>query len=588
MNLQRLPEYLIRWIVTVCGILLALMLARSAGDGNLGVVAGVFLSLAVILIVLRFKEKIWVLIPIFWTLSGQIPSLGLPFAARDLVVLFVFIAFLTLKALKIVRRQTTFGSLEILASIMSIYVVISYIRNPVGVDALNSDRVGGRPYFNCFIAFLACWILRQTTLQPESANRLAFTMTAGRMIEGVLAQFLKWFPILGGFFMLYYSCGFFGWAQGDNTTPIPGAESTERQGYLVAIGQPLLIYLCCAKSLKSYLNNTTIYWMLVLLVAACCVYLSGPSSPLPFLLGLLFIIAELIYFYTKRHVSSFFWVSSFMVGISCVLLSGFRSALALSLGFFFLAEFVRYRWRGVISLAAVGAFILLIAVLGNGTFFSLPASAQRALSWLPGKWDTFAKLEASESTRWRTEMWKEMLTTDRYISNKVLGDGFGFSKRQYETILTLQFLGAEGGTAGQESFMITGSVHSGPVGAVRFGGYVGLLILLILLFAMMLEAWRLIKRSFHTPYRLLTMVICIPAVIEPFFFIFVFGAYENSIPDSLYTLGMLRMLANSLAAYEREPVPAMSQVSPERRRLVPTPSSACSITSSVFSKGADE
>ncbi len=524
MNLQRVPEYLIRWTVTICGILLALFLSRQAGSGGLGLVVGVFLLMATIAAILRFKEKIWVLIPIFWALSGQISSLQIPFGARDLIVLLVFIAFLTLRAFKIVRFKPDFSGLEILGMVMAIYVVISFVRNPVGADAFNSDRVGGRPYFNCFIGCLAWWVLRQTTLRPANANRLAFGMTAGRMIEGILAQFLSWFPILSGFFMAYYTCGSFGWAQGSNTTPIPGAESTERLGYLVAIGQPLLLYLCCRLPIKSFF-----------------------------------------------HPNKFLWLLLLTVGVLCVLLSGFRSVLALTMGYFFLAEFFRYRWKGVAFLGGAGALLLFVAVLGNGTFINLPLSVQRGLSWLPGNWDAYAKLEASESTRWRTEMWKEMLTTDHYIQNKVLGDGFGFSKLQYKTILTLQFLGAEGGTEGQESFMITGSVHSGPVGAVRHGGYVGLLLLLLLLFALMREAWRLIKRSFHTPYRLLTMVICIPAVIEPFFFIFVFGAYENSIPDSLYTLGMLRMLANSLAAYEREHVPAMSKVSPEIHKLAPAP-----------------
>ena len=521
MNLQRIPEYLIRWTVTIVGILLALALAKSAGGGSYGMVAGVFLSLAVVAAVLRYREKIWVLIPVSWALSGQVPSLGIPFAARDLVVVFVFIAFLMLKAFKIVRNKPNFGSLEVLAIIMTIYVVISFIRNPVGVEALDSDRVGGRPYFNCLIGAIAYWILRQTTLQPANANRLAFVMTAGRMIEGVLAQFLRWFPALAGFFILYYTCSFFTWALGSTTASIPGAESTERLGYLMAIGQPLLIYLCCRFPLKSFFYPNRFHWLLLL-----------------------------------------------ATGLICVLLSGFRSSLAFCLGAFALAEFIRYRWKGVFALGGLGTVLLIIVVLGNGTLFNLPLSVQRGLSWLPGKWDTYAKLEAAESTRWRTDMWKLMIFTDRYIENKVLGDGFGLSKRQLDTVLSMEFNRTATGTAGQESFMITGAVHSGPVSAVRCGGYVGLMLLLILLFAQMREAWRLIQRSLHTPYRLLALLICIPAVIEPFNFIFIFGAYENAVPDSLYTIGMLRMLANSLSVHTSVPVPPTSPASsvPRPRR----------------------
>ena len=500
MNLQRLPENFVRWGVTLFGILLALFLARKAGDSQMGFVVGILLMLVGIGVVLAVREKIWVLIPIAWGLVGQIPSLGLPFSARDLVVLFIFVSFLMLTAFKVVRSRQKFGVLDTLAIIMMLYLLASWIRNPVGVDALGSERVGGRPYLNCIIGALSYWVLSRVSVRAGSANRLAIAMAGGRMVEGVLAQFLAWFPLLSGFISAYYVSGIFTLAEGLNSAPIPGAESTERLGYLVGIGQPLLQYLFARHRLDSLLNPLRPWWPLLI------------------------------------------------TGALCVLFSGFRSALFLCLGYLVLSG---YFYRGSIEVMRIGLILfcaLVIMAIGNGTLFNLPLSAQRALSWLPGQWDEYAVLEAKASTKWRTDMWVLMLTTDHYITNKYLGDGFGFDKRE---MATMEYFARTGDNlAGQESFMITGSVHSGPVSSIRYGGYIGLALLLTFLVAQAREAWSLIRRAFSTPFRILALFVCVPIVIEPVFFTLIFGAYENAIPESLYNLGMLRMLGNSLAKYD--------------------------------------
>ncbi len=499
MNLQRLPEYAVRWIATLAGILLAIFLARSAGSGQAGFVFGILILFAGIAIVLTFKEKIWVVVPVAWGLSGQIPSLALPFAARDIVILFVFGAFLPLKAFKILRRKAVFEKLEILCGVMFIYLIISFLRNPVGVDALDSDRVGGRPYFNCIVGIIAYWILSQVTLNGNKANQQTFAMVSARMIEGVMAQFLAWFPILTVFFANYYTCGYFLWVgDAENVTVLPGAESTHRLGYLAIIGQPLLTYLFALRPIEKMLN------------------------PL-----------------------RFWWPSLLALGAICVLLSGFRSILFACLAAFAIISYIRSGWQAIGRFGLIISLVLFILVLGNGRIFNLPLSTQRALSWLPGEWDAYATLEAKESTKWRTYMWGQMLATDRYIQNKILGDGFGFSMRQYATMKYFAKYGDN--EEGQENFMISGNVHSGPVGSIRYGGYVGLILLLSILVMQAREAWRIVRIAYSTPFRTLTLFVCVPIVFEPVFFTFIFGAYDNAIPDVFYNLGMLRMLQNSLS-----------------------------------------
>ncbi len=499
MNIQRLPEHIIRWAVIVGGILFGLFSVKLAGQNQYGRLALIYGILGYVTLTLIVGPKIWVAIPVMWGLSGQIPSLDLPFTVRDLAVMLVFATCLVFKAFKRFNRKAKYEWVDILLILLVLYTASCWIRNPVGVDALGSDRVGGRPYFNVVIGCLAFWVLSRCTLRPKSANKLAVAVTCGRMFEGVVALILDWTPTLAPFLASYYTSALFTWASDPDSAPsVPGAESTERMGYLLAIGQPLVLCLCCYAGPLQLLNPLPRFWRPLLLV----------------------------------------------LGLICILLSGFRSAIASAIGFFVVSA---YFWRGrpeLAKLAVCGCIALAFVVLGQGTFFELPRSAQRALSFLPGRWDEYSKLEAQESTKWRTDMWKEMLTTDRYIDTPVIGDGFGFKKRDLELMFYFRKFGSA--ESRQESFMISGQVHSGPVSSIKFVGYIGLAMILTILIGMAITAWKLVWRAKRTPYFILALFIGIPAMIEPFYFTFIFGGFENALPESLLTLGMLRMLRNSL------------------------------------------
>jgi O-Antigen ligase len=499
MNIQRLPEHIIRWAVILGGIGLGLYSVKLAGAGSYGRIALIYALLGYVALTLVVGPRIWVAIPFAWALSGQIPALDVPFTVRDLVVMLVFSSCLVFKAFKLFRKNPDFDWRDAALLVMVLYIATCWIRNPVGVDALGSDRVGGRPYFNVFIGCLAYWVLARSTLHSKNV-----AMTGGRMFEGVAAQLLAWFPSLVSIVASYYVCGFFTWVQTpDSITTTPGAESTSRLGYLAAIGQPLALLLAAT------------YWPLQLL------------NPMRF------------------------WRTALLaIALVCILLSGFRSVM---MGILVVFAFSAYYWRGkaeIWKMASIGGIALAILLVSHGTFFELPRSAQRALSFLPGRWDAYARLEAQESTRWRVEMWKEMLTTDRYIDSHLFGDGFGFKKRDLELMIYYKKFGDV--SSGQESFMISGNVHSGPVSAIRYVGYVGFGLFLTTIVGLSILAWRILWRARHTPFRILGFLICAPIVLEPFMFCFVFGAFENGILDALFGLGMLRMLGNSLNAYDEE------------------------------------
>ena len=154
-----------------------------------------------------------------------------------------------------------------------------------------------------------------------------------------------------------------------------------------------------------------------------------------------------------------------------------------------------------------------------------------------------AKADARFSMEWRFMMWRLMLGTDRYIENKWLGDGFGYSMQQFQ-----QMTSNLGTLQAQENFMITGQVHSGPISAIRFVGYVGLALWLVLLIVIAREAYKLCRATLGTSMQVFTWYLCLPIIWEPFNYVFIFGSYDFALPQQVYWVGILKMLRNSVEA----------------------------------------
>ena len=114
--------------------------------------------------------------------------------------------------------------------------------------------------------------------------------------------------------------------------------------------------------------------------------------------------------------------------------------------------------------------------------------------------------------------------------------------------------------------MITGLVHSGPISAIRFVGYIGLAFYLALIFMITREAYRLCRVTVGTPMEILTWYLCLPIIWEPMNFLFIYGAYDFAVPTQVYWVGLLKMLRNSIEARAAAEVDAPAP--PRRRALI--------------------
>ena len=141
------------------------------------------------------------------------------------------------------------------------------------------------------------------------------------------------------------------------------------------------------------------------------------------------------------------------------------------------------------------------------------------------------------------------MTTDKYIENKFLGDGFGFSMDDLKFRGQVMMREVVGSEEMQEHFMRSGDYHSGPIQTINRVGYFGLIFLTIGMVVFARYALKMIRRSEGTPYYTYAMFIGLPMIIYPFFFYLIIGGYQQAIAMMTFSGGMLRLIENSMDRY---------------------------------------
>lgn len=471
---------------------------------------------------LTLRQNLWVLIPILGPFGGALMFLPLPVTPRECMILMSGGLFLVLIALKRLRVKLVFDYLDILLFANVAYVGTVFFRNPVGVAALGSETVGGRPYFNIAISLVAYWVYIHVRIGPKLAIWLPLLTIGAGLAETCLNLLTKFVPGVAAVILPFYSGV-------DTSRMLAGyrgeaVETTRvRYGNLSDLGFRLI------QTLQGFYKPLTLL------------------SPV------------------------YFWrFLAFVAGFAMVLMGGFRTRIFHVGLFFILATWVRQGGFSAIRatlLACVGA----VAVVSLSYYVQLPFAAQRALSFLPGDWEKEAADDARGSTEWRRQMWAEMLEGDpNWTKNKWLGDGFGFSARDLR-IMYSDILG-EGGFIGgtaTEAQKITGAFHNGPLSAIRYVGMVGLVLYMALLCTIAVYSYRLIRQAIGTPYLPYAMILGVPELWTPINYVVVFGGYDSGFPNTIAVVAALRLVKTSLDAYQASLPTAVAARSAERIRQTP-------------------
>jgi hypothetical protein len=491
------------WIIVPLGLIFAVWAGSAVADGQTLILLAILGCMVAAAIALALGKNIWLLIPLSWPLTGNIGFLPLPFSVQEVGTMGAFLGFCLLAATRRVAMPKVKPEwLDFLIALNLSIIALMYVRNPVGVAALGSETVGGRPYLLVAIGVMSLIVLSRTIVSAKTAYLLPALLLVPKGIAGLLGFLTQIFPVLTPIIAPIYS----GINVGSYVRQeyLGGASGVSEKSRFSSLADPGTGTI---SALFAYKNPTKVM---------------SPEYPMLFAL--------------------------FFCGIVMVFASGFRNQFV-AIGFFII--FASYRWGGGIAvfraMLIVGVGLLLLVSLQSVK--PLPFSVQRAISFIPGPWDEEVMFETRRSTDWRVDMWKTALTTDRYITDKVWGDGFGFTAQELN-IMKSASLGGQGfiGDSGQEAFMIQGSYHSGPVSSIRFVGFVGLFLFVALRITMIPYAIRVLREAWGTTYQPMAMLLAMWCAYAPFGFIFVFGEYRNDFPNALFECGMLKMLHNSLQA----------------------------------------
>lgn len=511
--------------IVVIASLFAVYLGVAAATAQFEAIAWVsgFAGLAFIL---ALGRNIWLLIPAASVLDGTINALpGSPPAWAFAVALTA-----TMFIIRFAMRRPDFNLkldfLDVAILLQLVVIVQAYARNPTGLLIFGGDKAGGKTYFVFAAAFVAYSCISLVKPRKGILKWLVISMIVASIGDGLISTVSDWSGSFSALVLPIYSNVNFSTA----TSGVGGfdLDAFRGGGGFFMLGQAMVLPCFCLVRPLNCLN---------------------PLRP--------FIFAIVV------------------TGCVLVLLSGFRSGVAYLCVVFVVSAFIRRKPMDAIMVTMVGC-LGLILVMMSGKVRSLPFGVQRVLSVLPVDVSAAARADAENSTEWRVEMWKLALATDRYIQNKILGDGFGFSAGEMKAVLdAAQGYGTEYISA-QDQMLAQGSYHGFHVETIRFTGVMGLIAALILMAAAFRKSMQLIRYYRGTSSFPYVAYICIPFVIYPLWSMLVFGSYRFEFPQFIVTVGILKWLDNLRLMEMRTARLAQSaeEIAPTGRQRLPAPAFA--------------
>lgn len=480
----------------------ALLFGSFVGEGNYMPIAFVVGGAAGLGLLLGIGRNYWLLVPILVTATGSSRLLPVPLSVAEVGVISAFALYIAHLSLKKATLGYKAGLLDVFMFINLGYLAVVFFRNPTGLAFFGSESVGGRHYITIAIAFMSYLVLVHSRTTPRLIFWLPLLIVLPNFFLSILNVITQVYPQLGALIYPFYS----GVDYSGLVDVTRDVRSDEERFFALGTLGIMIVQTLCAYFSPALALTPGNFWIGILLGLA--------------LLGILF--------------------------------SGFRSGIASAGAYIYLSMFFRKQWGGIFAITTVGVLAMALIGVGNSVGVHLPLTWQRALSFIPLGWEDRAVELAKGSTDWRVDMWRDALTTDRIIKDKTFGDGFGFRADELKIMVTGIMYGDSGAIDPKEAFMVRGSFHSGPVSSIRFVGYVGLALLFAFQIVFFREAIRLIKECQGTRFFPLAMFIGLWVVYKVFEFYVIFGAYNNYIVDSLFYMGLLHLLRNSMRAEQEQ------------------------------------
>jgi hypothetical protein len=480
-------------LIVVIALFFALYLGIAAATAQVEVMAWVG-GVLFLITCLLLGRHIWILIPA--TLGMQGGFNFIPGCPATWHIMTVVVAGFTL--LRIASRQQRlrfrWTGMETAILLVALTIWQAYLRNPTGLRIMGGDVSGGKPYFIYGVAFIA-FILISTAEADLRTWRWAaigfILLTSADAMINIISGFS---PAFAEVAIRYYSNVSFTASQSVN--------------YALDVNE----------------QRITEFGALGVLFGTMASTLWRP-------------VAALDFRKPWRAVIAFGAVAATLFG-------GFRSGAARLFIDFSMGSLLRRKPLDVLIVCFIGTMLLAVFLIAVPTT-SLPFSVQRVLTLVPGVHVRDDIVRSGESSNdFRFDMWKRALTSDKYIHNKWLGDGFQYSSSEMAARTAMMFKDwrMTGGMSTEEMFMITGSYHGFHVETIRFTGVVGLIAATAALIVFAIFAARCIRYYRNQPAWGFVLFVCMPFLIHPLWYWVVFGEYRNDFAILIASAGMVKLL----------------------------------------------
>lgn len=514
MDFSKIKTIVIVVVVAFLALYLGIATATAQKEAVAWVGGAVLLTICLLL-----GRNIWLLIPATLAMKGNINFLpGTP-APWHLMTAVAAVFLL----IRIATRQQPLAIkwtwMETSLALVAFSILQALARNPVGLSALGgSDVAGGKPYFIFAVAFVAYAIIAMANTDIKGWRWAVILYLTFGIGDGLINAVSGISPAFAMRVLPLYSNVGFEEAVG---TAAEFDLSKNRFTQVTQLGSILGMIACTFWRPLAALDITKPWRILIA--------------------GGAFI---------------------------AILLSGFRGGLGSLFVRFVLGSALRKKWLDIVIIGLLG-MLLLTALIASGMVKNLPFGVQRALSFLPIEVSSVAAIDAEGSSNDRFEMWRTALESDRYIRNKLLGDGFNMSARELQAMRSQTETGPQLFKTWTDAALETGAYHGFHVETIRNTGALGLLCATIALFVFMSSAWRAIQRTRTQPYWGMVLFICMPFLIHPFWYWLVFGSYKADFPTVIALAGMVKLL-HTLVNQE---TPLLGPVSPlKHSSLMTSPS----------------
>ncbi len=367
-----------------------------------------------------------------------------------------------------------------LLALAGVVVATGMLTGGFGLAMLRSSSYGGKNYFYFLAAVAGYFVLTSRQIPPHRAGlyvALFFLSSLTYVLSDLAALAGAEYDWLGWILMPAYDV-----RTATLESPLTAPESLVRMGELGLVGITFSAYLLARFGVRGLLDLTR-PWRLLL----------------------------------------------FFLALGMTLFSGFRSSvMVIGLTFaltFFLEGLHRTRYLPVLL-----GVVLLAGVVVLSRAEKLPPPVQRALTFLPGRFEYGVRENARSSSGWRVEMWKQLLPE---VPRRLFrGKGWGIDSRDYFTAVDIGDAANPLTTA-----MLVGNYHNGPLSIlIPFGlyGAIAFLCFLVAGLRVLHRKWKFGDPALRRVNGLLLAAFASKAVL----FMVFFGSLHSDMAVFTGTLGL--------------------------------------------------